>query len=78
VIPNRKIVANVFGVFWVAAKAAIGPAKAIPVRTAAGMASTMSGDSAAWNTTMTIVNTVAMRSAGPRSRAGCRARCRAG
>ena len=44
VIPNRKIVANRFGLFWVAANAAIGPANAIPVRTAAGMHSTTSGD----------------------------------
>ena len=41
VIPNRKIVANWFGVFWVAENAAIGAANAIPVRTAAGTASTI-------------------------------------
>ena len=41
VIPNRKIVENLSGVFCVAEKAAIGAAKAIPVRTAAGIASTI-------------------------------------
>src|SRR6476620_7455970 len=58
VIPNRKIVAKRFGVFCVAANAAIGQANAIPVRTAAGIASTMVGDSAAPNRMMTIVKIV--------------------
>ena len=44
VIPKRKIAANLLGVFWVAENAAIGAANAMPVRTAAGIASTMSGD----------------------------------
>ena len=55
VIPKRKIAANLLGVFWVAEKAAIGVANAIPVKTAAGMASTINGDSAAPNRTMTSV-----------------------
>ena len=54
-MPNRKIEANLFGVFWVAENAAIGAANAIPVRTAAGIARTISGDSAAPNSTMTSV-----------------------
>src|SRR5258705_7498827 len=58
VIPKRKIAANLLGVFCVAENAAIGVAKAIPVRTAAGMASTMSGDSAAPKATITIVKIV--------------------
>ena len=58
VIPNRKIDANLLGVFWVAEKAAMGQAKAIPVRMAAGIASTMSGDWAAPNATITIVKMV--------------------
>ena len=61
VMMKRKIVENRSGVFCVAANAAIGPAKAIPVRTAAGMANTISGDSAAPNTTMTIVKIVQTR-----------------
>ena len=56
-MPNRKIALNLSGVFWVAEKAAIGPANAIPVRTAAGMARTISGDWAAPNATMTSVKT---------------------
>src|SRR5689334_16343318 len=55
VIPKRKIVVNLFGVFWVAENAAIGPAKAMPVSTAAGIARMMSGDCAAPNSTMTSV-----------------------
>src|SRR3954466_804612 len=55
VMPNRKIVVNRFGVFWVAENAAIGPANARPVSTAAGIAKTMSGDSAAPKSTMTSV-----------------------
>src|SRR3954454_8025000 len=55
VMPNRKIVVNRFGVFCVAENAAIGPANASPVRTAAGIANTMSGDSAAPKRTMTSV-----------------------
>src|SRR6187401_174475 len=43
VMPKRKIVAKRFGVFWVAENAA------------AGMAKTISGDSAAPNNTMTSV-----------------------
>src|SRR5258705_5238442 len=58
VIPNRKIVEKRFGVFCVAAYAAIGPANAIPVRTAAGIARTIVGDAAAPNRTMTIVKMV--------------------
>ena len=54
-IPNRKIAANFSGVRWVAAKAAIGAAKASPVSTATGMASTTSGDVAAPNSTITTV-----------------------
>ncbi len=42
-IPNRKMLLNRSGVRWVAEKAAIGAAKASPVRTAAGIASTTSG-----------------------------------
>ena len=53
VIPNRKIAANRSGVRWVAENAAIGAANASPVRTATGIASTTSGDSAAPNRTMT-------------------------
>ena len=41
-----------------AANAAIGPANAIPVRTAAGMASTICHEAAAPNSTMTNVKTV--------------------
>ena len=60
-IPNRKIAANLLGFFWVAEKAAIGVANAIPVRTAAGMARTIRGDSAAPNRTMTSVKIEQMR-----------------
>ena len=59
-IPNRKIAVNLSGVRWVAENAAIGAAKAIPVRTAAGMASTISGDAAAPNRTMTSVKIAAI------------------
>ena len=60
VMTNRNRALNLIGVFWVAENAAIGAAKAMPVSTAAGMASTMSGDSAAPNATMTSVKTVAI------------------
>ena len=48
-IPKRKIAANSARRLRVAENAAIGVAKARPVRTAAGIASTISGDSAAPN-----------------------------
>ena len=59
-IPNRKMVANRFGVYCVAENAAIGPANAIPVRTAAGIANTICHDAAAPNRTMTKVKTEQM------------------
>ena len=48
-IPNRKIALNLSGVRCVAENAAIGAANAIPVSTAAGMPSTISGEAAAPN-----------------------------
>ena len=60
VMPKRKMTLKRFGVRCVAENAAIGPAKAIPVRTATGIASTTSGEWAAPNATMTIVKTVAI------------------
>ena len=43
-MPNRKMTLKPFGVRCVAENAAIGAAKAIPVRTATGMPSTTSGE----------------------------------
>ncbi len=43
-MPKRKITLNRFGVRCVAENAAIGAAKAIPVRTATGIPSTTSGE----------------------------------
>ena len=57
-IPNRKIALNLLGVYWVVAKAAIGVANAMPVRTAAGMAKTIVGAAAAPKAMMTSVKTV--------------------
>src|SRR4029077_5694095 len=55
------IAANLSGFFWVAENAARGAAKAIPVRTAAGIARTIRGDWAAPNSTITKVKIDEMR-----------------
>ncbi len=49
---------NLLGLYWVVAKAAIGVANAMPVRTAAGMARTIVGAAAAPKAMMTSVKTV--------------------
>ena len=78
VIPNRKSVANWSGVRCVAVKAMIGVAKARPVSTAAGIASTISGERARPEQHDDDREHRPRRaSAGTRSRRCCRGRCRA-
>ena len=60
VIPKRNTALNFSGVRWVAENAAIGAANAMPVRTAAGIPRTISGDAAAPKSAMTIVKIDAM------------------
>jgi len=55
VIPKRHRALNFSGVRWVAENAAMGVAKASPVRIAAGIARTISGDAAAPKRTITKV-----------------------
>ena len=57
-MPKRNTALNFSTVRCVAENAAIGPANAIPVRTAAGIASTISGEAAAPNSAVTSTKTV--------------------
>ena len=77
-IPKRKIASNRSGVRCVAENAAIGAANASPVRAAAGIASTMSGDSGGPERTITSrEHRGDQQSTAPRSTRCCPGRCRA-